>query len=358
MAPVPVRRARGFTLIELLVVIAIIAILIGLLLPAVQKVREAAMRTWCENNLKQIGLAIHNYAEAHDSILPYLSDSPSIPVKKIPTVHSQSILFTILPFIEQDALYEVGMTKGSFTVGVTLGTQDMYTWSGVLPGGQVRNQGHVKTYVCPSDSSNTANIPLSDGWVGCSYAANGQLFGGGPIRSDPIGVEPNDIFPCTYTIGNVPDGLSNTIFFAERFAIAGTVGGTIGSQVIYCSWPDPPAAEYSEGGAGSTINGTLCGGNLLCGPVFAYGAISGNPSDPIGAVSGVPAYPAPIIGRDPTFATPASIGTADFVASQHTAVVQVLMGDGSARNVSSAVTQLTWVRAISPNDGNVLGGDW
>jgi prepilin-type N-terminal cleavage/methylation domain-containing protein len=358
MAPVRLQRAHGFTLIELLVVIAIIAVLIGLLLPAVQKVREAAIRTQCENNLHQIGIAIHNYADAHDTILPYLSDSPSIPWHNIPTVHSQSILFTILPFIEQDAMYEAGMTKGAFTAGITMGTQDMYTWSGVLTVGQIRNNGHVKTYVCPADSSNTVLIPLADGWVGCSYAANGQLFGGGPISNDSIGAEPNDIFPCIYHIGNVPDGLSNTIFFAERFAMAGAVGGTIGSQVIYCSWPDAPAAEYAEGHGGSTIHGTLCGGNPLCGPMFAYGIFTGKPNDPIGAVSGVPAYPAPIIGQDPTSAAPASIGTADFVASQHTAVVQVVMGDGSVRGVSSAVTSLTWVRAISPNDGETLGSDW
>src|ERR671936_393495 len=97
-------RSRGFTLIELLVVIAIIAILIGLLLPAVQKVREAAARTRSQNNLKQIALATHNFNDAYQGKLPAMTDVGN----GAPTRYGlQSLSFNILPYIEQDNVYKV-----------------------------------------------------------------------------------------------------------------------------------------------------------------------------------------------------------------------------------------------------------
>src|SRR3954453_9639241 len=124
----------GFTLIELLVVIAIIAILIGLLLPAVQKVREAAARTQCSNNLKQLGLAAHNCHDTYGVLPPFSNDTDSsgntLPIAQGPFAGQYgTVFFWLLPFIEQDNLYK-------------------------QQNGNVYNGGHtkpVKTFQCPSD---------------------------------------------------------------------------------------------------------------------------------------------------------------------------------------------------------------
>jgi prepilin-type N-terminal cleavage/methylation domain-containing protein len=338
-----IRRRSGFTLIELLVVIAIIAILIGLLLPAVQKVREAAARAQCQNNLKQIGLAIHNYASTYQNALPALSDAPTTTTGGLSLIHPQSILFTILPDMEADNMYKAGM-------------QQVQTWAAPITGGTIQFNGFIKSYVCPSDSSNSTSLalalyqPTNTSWVGSSYAANEQVFGSVTRTAGPDSLgNTARIFSAVYNIGNIPDGNSNTVFVGERFALAGN-----GTTAIPCAWADPPA------------NDALCGHIILCGPVFADTKQYGNPpQDPLGR-SGIGqalpyagpygtiniVYPGPQIGLIPQFGDP---GTAQ---SQHTAVVQVLMGDGSARGVTSAVTQFTWLLALTPNDGMPLGSDW
>jgi prepilin-type N-terminal cleavage/methylation domain-containing protein len=163
-------RRRGFTLIELLVVIAIIAVLIGLLLPAVQKVREAADRATSQNNLKQISLATIQCADANQRKLPPFYGSYPSPT----TGTAQTLFYFILPFMEQDNLYR----------GITAGTTKPI---------------QVKTFLAPGDSSQV------DGASNTSYIANYLVFSS--IRKFPAGLS---------------DGTSNTILFAEAYSVAGS----------------------------------------------------------------------------------------------------------------------------------------
>jgi prepilin-type N-terminal cleavage/methylation domain-containing protein len=189
-------RLRGFTLIELLVVIAIIAILIGLLLPAVQKVREAAARIQSSNNLKQMGLALHNCAASNDGKLPngYGGFPDYGNCDWTNSGHEGSLFCHLLPYIEQDNMYK-SQTTGSN--GGTLGKQ--LQWAG-LP-------RTVKIYSAPLDSSNDGSQPDY-----LSYRVNGLLFevpaGSGAWNAGPK-------LPTTFR-----DGTSNTIMITEGYAVA------------------------------------------------------------------------------------------------------------------------------------------
>src|SRR5438105_6293628 len=217
------RRRNGFTLIELLVVIAIIAILIGLLLPAVQKVREAANRMSCTNNLKQIGLALHNYHDAHKRFPPGYIDGntnrANTPDKDVgPGWGWASFL---LPYIEQDNVYR----QIDFKVGVGIGSNTAIS------------QQPLKVHQCPSDGLQQAfavydssfTTPIAtvahgnyvgcNGWLECYWNAGGV---GDPSGNDGLsggmGQSGNGLFyrNSRNRVANVTDGLSNTIFVGER----------------------------------------------------------------------------------------------------------------------------------------------
>jgi len=184
------RRSRGFTLIELLVVIAIIGILIGLLLPAVQKVREAANRAKCQNQEKQIMLAVHNYASTfQDKLPPMLVNNNNSPMQWT------TWWFQLLPYVEEDGLYRRGFGSDCWGNG-----------NNTVP--------LMKKYVCPSDVSHNQGLS-QNGWGATSYAPVQYLFGNTSFYRPQFG---NSTTQSTYTIANIPDGTSNQVGIVERFS--------------------------------------------------------------------------------------------------------------------------------------------
>jgi prepilin-type N-terminal cleavage/methylation domain-containing protein len=279
----PVRTSRrGFTLIELLVVIAIIAVLIGLLLPAVQKVREAAARMSCGNNLKQMGLAINNYASGNQDKLPNLA----------PVYYSAQPLATdcfwgqLLPYMEQQNLYNQA-SGGNIVV---LGTQ------------------YVKNYLCPSDSSGNNGVPTTGntGVAGTSYAPNYGLFGQNYVAKNTgtYGYLPK------YTVGNIPDGNSNTVAVTER----------IMSYTAATTYSNNAWVPYASGSTTASFITYLSGS-------------------------------VPQVNVKPNSATPT------YPNSPHT-TCQVLLMDGSVRGIAGSISTTTWGYAMTPDDGQVLGTNW
>ncbi len=199
---------RGFTLIELLVVIAIIAILIGLLLPAVQKVREAAARTKCQNNMKQIVLALHNYADSNGGALPPSSaqfiTTPSAPAGFGPV----SLNFLLFPYVEQQNVYTLTIAPPTANAGA------------IQTAGGIYGNLAMSIFICPSDASipngltNFTNAGIT--YAACNYAHNLALFTT-PVAPGQVA----NYLKAQYGIGNIPDGASNTVAFTERLGNCG-----------------------------------------------------------------------------------------------------------------------------------------
>jgi prepilin-type N-terminal cleavage/methylation domain-containing protein/prepilin-type processing-associated H-X9-DG protein len=208
-------KRKGFTLIELLVVIAIIAILIGLLLPAVQKVREAAARMSCSNNLKQLGLAAFNYESSYQRFpsginLPAgytYADGTHAPPAPIPG-QSISLFEALLPYIEQDNIYRSMNFAGNSNSQYNPGNCDSPTAPGAAP---------IKTYLCPSDIGAKQTT-----WVtgGKTYTFGANSYGGnaGVTSFFTAAMTRDGIFfiNSTVTIAGITDGTSNTFMFGER----------------------------------------------------------------------------------------------------------------------------------------------
>jgi prepilin-type N-terminal cleavage/methylation domain-containing protein len=326
-------RKRGFTLIELLVVIAIIAILIGLLLPAVQKVREAAARIQCTNNLKQMALGLVNCADSHQGLLPPTCGTYPVPANPGMGVASNGeggFFFHLLPYVEQGALYNSALTMqdGFNKTGVLTyseyGSPTMGYDNGSNPGLYVQSKV-MKIYTCPSDPTNKGTVTDPNNqtwaWATASYGVNGQVFQGNRWNTN-YGTYP----------ASIRDGTSNTIFFTEKLAVgsaASTCPGTYCDGYNY--WADWGPAVAANGAPNTDNN-----------PGGGYWG-----SQPIGTA----AYP--IIGPSPPGSQCANVPS-----TQHTALILVALGDGSAHPVVQGISATTWWYAMTPAQGDVLGSDW
>ncbi|HVS34391.1 MAG TPA: DUF1559 domain-containing protein, partial [Gemmataceae bacterium] len=211
-------KRPGFTLLELLVVIAIIAILIGLLMPAVQKAREAAARIQCTNNLKQIALATHNCNDTLNGLPPAQGWFPGSAPSSI--AGWGGVFFHLLPFIEQDNLYHSALAVGPNPMGENPGPNAPY-YSGAAGVGGPSFVGAraLKIYLCPSDPTarggTYTDAIYNYQWAPSCYAGNFLVFA----------VVPNpaqfDVVTSWQGASNLqasfPDGTSVTILFAERY---------------------------------------------------------------------------------------------------------------------------------------------
>jgi prepilin-type N-terminal cleavage/methylation domain-containing protein len=362
--PATLRSRRGFTLIELLVVIAIIAVLIGLLVPAVQKVREAAARVQCQNNLKQIGLAIHNFESGRKRFpAAFLGNSnPATypPAQYYDYFFSWSAFAQINPFLEQTAIYN--------KMDLTQPIYDPKNSYNITVANQFAVQQIIPIFLCPSDAGQpVATNPTTDygvpqlgptNYAVCvgSGTTNGGAPYGSPLNSDGMfmglrGLRATDI----------PDGLSNTACASE--SLLGQGPENYGPSATAPS-PTDPQYVFAYVGFGTAISPANCPG---AGGTWA-GTTKWNGSQKRGftwasgemrCASYNHYYPPnspnyDCVNNDGTTITAFAWHTA---RSNHSGGVNLLVGDGSVRFVSSSVDPVLW-RGLSTRNGNEVLGDY
>jgi prepilin-type N-terminal cleavage/methylation domain-containing protein len=329
------RTRKGFTLIELLVVIAIIAILIALLVPAVQAVREAANRAQCQNNLKQLGIAVHNFHDAYGLMPVYFGCMPATPTvwPQQPDRRMYGGWFAhLLPFVEQDNVYKLAMadivssgwnqphctSNGSCTSWITqqfnghslLVCASYSSSSGCVNDGIWIDGVHQATYTilqCPSDPTTTPDGLVYGYWGSTSYLANFNAWG------DPN----NGLWSPPERFGQLRDGLSNIVLFGEGYADCDTLG-----RIALYSW------YYHNFGLDQYDQPNTLMFQDNPDPNIVGGAVPGQGCDNWRAQSG------------------------------HRGGMNVCLADGSGRRVSPGISQQTWTNVLLPRDGNPLGPDW
>jgi hypothetical protein len=263
----------GFTRADLLALTILCALICPLVLPAAQKAKDNADKTTCTNHLKNIVLAVHNCHDTYGLFPPLVGDWPT-------EISKGTLFFHILPYLEQDKLYRSGEgEKASFSV-----------WNN-----GVYSQD-IEVFLCPADTSGGKDHRF-EGWLALSsYGANYQVFG------DPV----NNSMQGRSKVADITDGMSNTIFFAERYQIC---NGT------------PMGWGYA--------------GESLQAPAFGYLSL--------GLFQDRPAQ------KDCDAARTQAI---------HPGGILVALGDGTVRSVAVEISHDTWWKAIVPDDRLAMGNDW
>ena len=336
------RKRRGFTLIELLVVIAIIAVLIGLLLPAVQKVREAAARLKCQNNLKQIGLAAHNYESTNLSFPPGAGQLPSLP-SGYPSSGTQrpSPQALILPYVEQANKYN----QFDFRYDINLAAVNA----------PARFQD-VPIYICPSDASGAAFAPAGTPYGRSNYHAN---IGASASPTDKSGLT-GGIYFVEFTnaqwnggnksgavkIGEITDGTSNTAMFSE------IKRGNLRNGATSTTTPaDPNEVRLvaSMAGNAASLRSPPAACNATSGTSYTYAGLQYYRSFAFTSFY-THTVPPNYKGGDCTDLSNVHLAARSF----HSGGVNVVLCDGSVRFVADSIDPNVWRLFGARSDGQVL----
>jgi len=373
-------RARGFTLIELLVVIAIIAVLIALLLPAVQAAREAARRAQCTNNLKQIGLAIHNYHTANNTFPPGASASfnsinPSNGGSPCIAWTGWSAQALMLPFLEQTPIYNAAnFYFDPINDPQSYNTTAFYT--------------KINAFLCPSDGNagssgsggSSACINSYYASIGTTNYANAGTVNGSSISQCNGGTGSTGVFyyATSYGIQNITDGTSNTVAYSE--SLAGTNGNnrvnyssgvnvTIAGPSVYDAWqtittipataPGPLMASALT--SCSTAWATATAGTSLStnkGWYWAWGADTMSMFNTIVPPSSTQfTWGACRFGCSGCGVQSADHSNITNANSNHPGGANVMMADGSVHFIKSSIAMQTWWQLGTRADGEIISSD-